>query len=261
MKRRNLPLLAALLLGAAACGPAKLVVTAEIEMDNPEGEGMVTQSLENLQIQLLPYDRDLVFDSLRQAYGTPEPEIPQSLLDARDSVTAAGLQWQEAERRWNSLRDTLQKIRTAMDQYSRGQSEYNALFREFQQFDAQLSRVESESKRRFDEFTALQQATLHTSDSLRAIQEAWSAEAYANADGVFAAKLLDAGFEAGLVADTTNAQGVASNFSVKPGHYWVFARFDLPFTELYWNVPVELKRGDPLQLRLTRQNAQERVKL
>ena len=147
-----------------------------------------------------------------------------------------------------------------MDQYSRGQSEYNVLFREFQQFDSQLSRVEGESKQLFDEFTALQQATLHQADSLRVIQENWSSEAYANADAIFAAKLLESGLEAR--ADTTNAQGVAnSRFSVKPGKYWVFARYDLPYTELYWNVPVEAKRGDPIQIRLTRQNAQERVKL
>jgi len=260
MKRRNLPLLAALLLGAAACGPVKLVVTAEIEIENPEGEGMITRPLENLVIEVLPYDRDLVFDSLKQAYGTPEPPIPQSLHDARAEVSAASVRWQEAEQRWNILRDTLQKIRTAMDQYSRGQSQYNVLFREFQVFDRDLSSVEAESKRLFDEFTALQQATLHQADSLRAIQEAWSAEAYRDADAVFAAKLLESGHE--VRADTTNSQGVASNtLFVKPGNYWVHARYDLPFTELYWNVPIEAKRGDPIQIRLTRQNAQERVKL
>jgi len=260
MKRRNLPLLTALLLGAAACGPAEIVVTAEIELPNPEGEGMITRPLENLAIQLLPYDRDLVFDSLQSAFPTAEPPIPQELLDAREQVAAAQAEWQAAERRWNNLRDTLQKIRTAMDQYSRGESQYVVLFREFQDFDGQLSRVEGESKRLFDEFTAMQQASIHQADSLRVIQEAWSDQAYADASAVFAVKLAESGLEAR--ADTTNSQGTASaNLKVKPGMYWVHARYDLPYSELYWNVPVEAKRGDPIQIRLTRDNAQERVKL
>ena len=260
MKRRNLPLLTALLLGAAACGPAELIVTAEIEMENPEGEGMITRPLENLVIQLLPYDRDLVFDSLEQAFPTPEPPIPQELLDAREQVAAAQAEWQAAERRWNNLRDTLQKIRSAMDQYSRGESRYVALFREFQEFDSQLSRVERESTRLFDQFTALQQATLHQADSLRIIQENWADQAYADAAAIFEAKLLESGLEAR--ADTTNSQGIASNsFTVKPGDYWIYARYDLPYTELYWNVPVALTRGEPTRVRLTRENAVERVKL
>ncbi len=260
MKRRNLPILTALLMGAAACGPARLIVTAEIEMENPEGEGTITRPLENFVIELLPYDRDLVFDSLEQAFATPEPSIPQELLDAREEAAAAQEEWQAAERRWNNLRDTLQKIRSAMDQYSRGESRYVQLFREFQQFDSQLSRVENESKRLFDHFTALQQATIQQADSLRVIHEAWADEAYADAPAIFEAKVLESGHEP--KADTTNAQGVASNsFSVKPGRYWIYARYDLPYTELYWNVPVQLRRGDPTEIRLTRENAVERVKL
>ena len=39
------------------------------------------------------------------------------------------------------------------------------------------------------------------------------------------------------------------------------ARYELPYTELYWNVPIDATRGDPNEVMLTRENAQERIKL
>jgi hypothetical protein len=46
--------------------------------------------------------------------------------------------------------------------------------------------------------------------------------------------------------DTTSAQGVARFTGVKPGQWWVNARYERQFDELYWNVPVEVAgaRGD-----------------
>lgn len=260
MKRRNLPFVMAALLAVAACGPAQVVVTMEVEMDNPDGEGMVTRPITGAEIQLLPYDRDAVFDSLTAAFGTPEPAIPQDLIDARAEVAAAQERWQAAERRWNNLRDTLQKITATMEQYSRGESRYVALFREFQEFDSQLGRVEREMEGAFNEFTGLQQGTIRQSDSIRILRENWGDEAYADIGLVFRAKQLESGLP--IAVDTTDASGVArTNLAVKPGQYWVHARYEMPYSELYWNVPVTVERGEPIQVRLTRENAEERIKL
>lgn len=260
MKRRHLPLLTALLLGAAACGPAEVVVTMEIEIDNPDGEGRIVRPISDVVIQLLPYDRDQVFDSLHQVFPTPEPEVPQELLDARERVAEAQERWQSTERRWNNLRDTLQKITTTMEQYSRGEARYVALFREFQDFEAQLTRVERETQAAFNEFTSLQQGTIRQSDSIRILQENWADEAFADAGAIFLAKQRASGLPA--VVDTTDASGVARrNLKVKPGQYWVYARYPLGYTELYWNLPVTVERGDPVQILLNRANAQERLKL
>ena len=38
-------------------------------------------------------------------------------------------------------------------------------------------------------------------------------------------------------------------------------RHDLPYTELYWNIPVEVQRGEPVQVKLTRETAEIRRKL
>jgi hypothetical protein len=248
----------AVLLAAAACGPAQVVVTAEVAMNNPEGEGMVTNPVPDMEVQLLPFNRDQVFDSLTRAHETPEPEIPQALLDAREEVARAQGRWQQATSRWNTLRDTLTKLNDTMGQYSRGEARYVALFREWQEFDSQLGRVERQMNQAFEEFSELQKATIRQSDSIRILKENWADEAFADVGEVFLEKAQ--GRES--VVDTTDANGVArNNLKVKPGDYWVYARYELAYTELYWNVPIHVERGEPNQITLTRNNAEERIKL
>jgi len=41
----------------------------------------------------------------------------------------------------------------------------------------------------------------------------------------------------------------------------VHARYELAYTELYWNVRITVVGGDPMTVNLTRANAQERIKL
>ena len=260
MRRRNLPFMMAFLLAAAACGPAQVVVTMQVDQPNPDGEGTVTSPISGTEVTVLPFDRDAVFDSLTKAFSTPEPPIPQELLDAREEVAQAQQKWQQATQRWNTLRDTLQKITETMKQYSRGESRYVALFREFQEFDSQLGRVEKSMNDSFKQFTDLQNATIRQSDSIRIQKDNWADEAFAEVDDIFLAKMRASGLEGAV--DTTDANGVArNNLKLKPGKYWITARYELPYTELYWNVPFEAKRGDPVQVMLTRDNAEERIKL
>lgn len=260
MRRRNLPFVMALLLTAAACGPAQVVVTVEVEQQDPEGMGTVTRPISGVEVQLLPFDRDAIFDSLTAAFGTPEPEIPQELIDAREEVAQAQQEWQQATARWNTLRDTLQQISNSMEQYSRGESRYVALYREFQEFESQLDRVQRQMDQAFNRFDELQRGTIRQSDSVRILQENWADEAFAEVGDIYVAKTRDSGLQAAV--DTTNANGVAStNLQLKPGRYWVYARYELPYSELYWNVPVDVERGDPVQVTLTRENAEERIKL
>jgi len=258
MKRRNLPFAVALLLAAGACGPAELVVTLEVDVDNPEGEGVITRALGDLEVQLLPYDRDAIFDSLEAAYPTPQPEISQELIEARDRVAQAQQRWQTAENRWATLRDTLEKITATMEQYNRGESRYVALFREFQEFDRQLGQWERETEAAFANFDSLQQGTIRQSDSVRILRDNWGDEAFADFGLVATAKLRASGLD--VAVDTTDASGIA-RFEAAPGSYWVHARYELPYTELYWNILVTLTRDAPTELNLTRENAEERVKL
>ncbi|HIB08376.1 MAG TPA: hypothetical protein EYO20_00695 [Gemmatimonadetes bacterium] len=260
MRCRFLLFSLSLLIAASACGPAEIVVTMEIDVANPDGEGMVTRPLSDIEIQILPYDRDAVFDSMASAFSTPEPPIPEELITERARVQEAQQEWTNYQDRWNLIRDTLQKLSTALEQYNRGESTYVVLFREWNDFDGELGDVERQMNRSFDNFTSLQEGTIEASNSTRMLRENWGDEAFVGAGEVFLAKLRASGLDA--VADTTDASGIArQNLRVKPGEYWVHARYELTYTELYWNIPIEVTRGAPVQVSLSRANAEERTKL
>ena len=255
MRRSWLAIMVLGSLGTAACGPGQVPITAEIEVPDPEGEGMVIRPLADLEVQLIPFDRDAVFDSLSNAFATPEPPIPAELLAAQDSVAAAQEVWRAAEARWSALRDRLQQINTEMEGLSRGESRCVTLYREFQDGEAQLGRVEREKDRAFQQFTALQEGIIRQADSVRILREQWADEAFADAGDIFLLKLRELARD--IVVDTTDAAGIVVP-EVPPGEWWVHARHELPYQELYWNIPITVVRGEPEDIRLTRETAQVR---
>ncbi len=258
--RRTLPFALSLLFAAAACGDAEVVVTMEIDVTSPEGDGTVVQALSDIEVQLIPFDRDAVFDSLASAYGTPEPPIPQELIDERAAVQEANQVWQQNTTRWQTIRDTLVALSAAMEQFSPGESRYAVLFLEWQDWDEQLAGAERAMNSSFDRFDELQQGTIAASDSVRLLQDMWADDAFAEVGIVFDAKSRASGLD--WAVDTTDASGVArNNFRVAPGRYWVHARYELPYTELYWNVPIDVQGGEPMTFVLSRANAEERIKL
>ena len=260
MRCRFLLLSLSLLITASACGPAEIVVTMEIDVANPDGEGMVTRPLSDIEVQLLPYDRDAVFDSMANAFDTPEPVIPQELVDERARVQEAQQEWQNYELRWSVIRDTLQKLSTALEGYNRGESTYTVLFLEFTDWEGELGGVERQRDRAFENFTSLQEGTIEASNTVRMMQDNWGDEAFSGSNDVFLGKIRASGLDA--VADTTDASGRANtHLQVKPGRYWVYARYELAFTELYWNIPIEVTKGEPIMVRLSPDNAEERIKL
>ncbi|MEE8596048.1 MAG: hypothetical protein V3T25_09255, partial [Gemmatimonadota bacterium] len=60
-----------------------------------------------------------------------------------------------------------------------------------------------------------------------------------------------------IAYDTTDAAGAMTK-SLQGGTWYIHTRLSLPFSELYWNVPVDPAATDTLQL--TRGNAEERIK-
>ncbi len=249
------------LLGTAllsACGPTQVVVTAEIGPEDPS-QGGEPRALGDLEIRMFPYDRDLVFDSLTAAAATPEPPIPDSVLDAQNQVAAAQQAWRDSEARWNVLRDTLQTLSDELGQLSRGQARYRELFRDFQDMDDELAAVERRRDRAFEDFTSLQGASIAAAEETRLIREQWADEAFAEVGTVLVLRERASGLS--TLYDTTDASGVADGLEAKAGDYWVNARYELPYSELYWNVPVTVVSGEPLQVRLTRDNATVRPKL
>jgi hypothetical protein len=249
MHMTRTPLLFAALgsLAVAACGPAEVVVTAEIEVTDPVSGELVARQLSDLEVFVLPYDRDQIFDSLAAAAAAPEPGVPGELLQAQTAVAEAQA----------PLRDTLQTISRTLEQYTRGEARYRLLYSEFQDMEAQYSQVERQKDRAFAAFDSLSKANIQQAQGFRIQYDEWADEAFADADAVMQAKVRASRLAA--AADTTDAGGMA-RFVVKPGTYWVHARYEEPYTELYWNVPVTVERGEPLTLVLNRSNAEARPK-
>lgn len=257
MKRTAL-LTAAAALALAACGPAQVVVTAEVASQDPNTGETVSVPVSDLEVQLIPFDRDQVFDSLAQAFGTPEPEIPEDLMAAREEIRVAQERWRNLENRWNTLRDTLQKITDAMEPLARGEAQYRLLFNDYNDFDAEYGRVERQMEGAFEEFDSLQRANLEYAQEVRIQQDNWANDAFVDIDEVWMTKLRELGLPE--AADTTDASGVAL-FEVPEGQYWVHGRLEEVYNELYWNIPVTVTKGEPVTVSLTRDNAESRPKL
>lgn len=240
----------------AACGPTQVVVTAEL---SSVGAGATARPLGDLEIRMFPYDRDVVFDSLTAAATSPEPPIPDSVLNAQTAVAAAQQEWRDAEARWNVLRDTLQTLSETLDGMPRGSGTYRLLFREFQELEGQYNNTERARDRAFANFTSLQEASIAAADEIKLLRDQWADEAFAEVGAIMAARLQASRRD--VLYDTTDASGVASGFMAKEGDWWVSARYELPYTELYWNVPLTVVGRDPVALRLSRENATVRPKL
>jgi len=257
--RRGTTLLAALgALAVAACGPAQAVVTAEIDVENPAGEGMITRPIADLPLLFLPFDRDQIFDSLQAAYGVPEPEIPAELLAAQERVAALQAEWRDAETTWGAGRDRLQEINRELQGLARGNPQYRLLFGEFSEQEGIVAAAERQKDQAFNRFTALQDSILSEAAQVRVLRDNWGDQAFADFSEVQLAKVRASGRQ--IVGDTTDASGTAI-VDIPPGEWWVHARYDLPYQELYWNVRVQIDKGDPVQIRMDRSNAQVRPKL
>ncbi len=238
-----------------ACGPTQIVVTAETNGN----DALDSRVLSDLEVRIFPYDRDLIFDSLTAIASGPEPPIPDSVLQAQAQVAESQQAWRNTEARWNVLRDTLQTLSEVLEQMSRGQAQYRLLFRDFQDLESEYNTVERARDRAFNDFTSLQESSIAAAEQIRILREQWGDEAFADVGVVMIAHERESGLA--TLYDTTDASGIADGFEADAGNYWVTARYELPYTELYWNVPITVVRGDPIQVRLTQENATSRTKL
>ncbi|HKK93786.1 MAG TPA: hypothetical protein VJ925_10145 [Longimicrobiales bacterium] len=249
MKRSFFSLLAGTLF-LAACSPAEVVVS--VELQSAEGE---PRPIGDLEVQLIPFDRDQVFDSLETVYGTPEPEIPTDVLAAQEAIAEAQQEWQMQLQREADLREQLQNISNELEGLNPGMARYRVLFREFNDVESQLNAASRAAEAAFQEFTELQAANIAAADSIRIVREAWANDAFAEVDIAFMQRFEATGLETAV--DTTDASGVA-RMAVPPGTYWVYARFERANDELYWNEMVEITGGDPFVITLDMENAEAR---
>jgi hypothetical protein len=243
-----------LLLGSVACSSPEVVAEAAIVQEGT-GERL---ALQDLPIRLLPYDRDAIFDSLEAAHPTPEPPTPPDLLQQQRAVIEAQEAHSVAEARWATVRDSLRTLSERTQQMQRqglrGTPQYRVAFEAFDRLAAEEERVQQAAEAAFTRFTSLQEASIARADSVRVVQEAWAEEAFRDFQTIVDARLEAMGREE--FADTTGAAGMAA-FRVPEGQWWVYARYTLPYEELYWNEPIEVA-GDSTHILLSEENAERR---
>ena len=234
-----------------ACGSAEVVIIAALE----DGADPNVTRLDALEVQLLPYDRDQVFDSLAAMAARPEPEIPADLLAAQEEIAQARSAWRNEENRWAVLRDSLQQIDTLLSELEPDMRTYQDLYGVWEDVKDDYDRADRNYTRLFEVFTGLQEASIGRMDSVRIVRADWADQAFADVDAVFGARIEMSGLD--IVVDTTDATGEV-RIPVPPGDYWVYARYELVSEELYWNLPITVSRGEPLEVRLSRENAEVR---
>jgi hypothetical protein len=244
-------------LSLAGCGGGEIVVHAHLDQEMDDGM-IETMMLSELPVRLIPFDRDAIFDSVSMAYPEPEPEIPDSIFELREMVIEAQQEWRTAEAEWAALRDSLQAISNAMDGMDESSGEYFALFQEFNDVERRVNRLEEASSAEFEEFNELQQRLNTSSREITIARRNWADDAFASIDSIFLARYEQLGLEERR--DTTNANGMAWFTGLESGQWWVNARYDRQFDELYWNVPVQVD-GDSLMVELTEANAEVRQKM
>ena len=235
-------------LALTACGPGRISIVVELE----DEDGGDARLLEDIEVRLLPYDRDHVFDSLTRAASTPEPEIPDELLAARDDIAEAQRAWTEAETLERNLRDTINKLNKKLAELNPAMNDYKAIYNQVNPMIDELEGVTGRVKSLFQTFDELQKASIEQMGEIRRVKEDWANQAFKDVGTVIDALIDASGLEE--AADTTGVYGGAL-VEVPPGQYWVYARYELPYDELYWNVPVTVTRGDPVEVRLSRANA------
>lgn len=241
---------AVFVLGMVGCEQPQVVV--EVGLTDAGGE---VQPLPDLPVRLLPYDREAVLDSLEAASSEPQPPIPPELLAQQQQVQFAQSAWRDAEGRLTTVRDSIRALNDRLSATGEGAAaDPQALRTRLQSLQGEEQRVNQEMQTAFAQFDSLQQQTTAATDSIRNLRDTWAQQAYADFNQVVAAKLQRSG--QGEHADTTDAHGIAA-FRAENGKWWVYARYTLPYEELYWNIPIE-SAADSTHVELTRENADVR---
>ena len=237
----------------AACGPAQVAVVVQLE----GAEGAPTP-LDDIEVRLLPYDRDAIFDSLTALASTSRPEPTEEQRAARDARIQAQDEWLGGQDRWNTLRDTVKKLTDELAELNPAMNTYRELHGEYLRLERELARVDRMQGSLFERFDSLDRATSAEARLLEALQMEWDDEAFRDVRSVIDAKVEASGLAEH--ADTTGAEadGVARFEEAPPGAYWVHARHRRTHDELYWNVMVTLARGANEAIVLDESNAEVR---
>ena len=258
---RRIPSLVTVVAAATAlgaCGGTDVVVQALAHESSAEGAPGEAVPLAGIQVQLLPFDRDSIFADLATRAAEPEPPLPDSLILLQSQIANANVSYQQATADWATVRDSLRQLSDALGDLHPASAEYRLLFEDFEDLEARVNGLENQMNESFQRFSDLQSQFTSQAEEIRLRRAQWADEAFASVDSVFDERIETTGLEP--MTDTTEANGAVRFEGVKSGDWWVHARYELPYEELYWNEPIRVE-GDRIDVQLTRENAESRARL
>ncbi len=227
-------------IGTSACEQnTRIVVAATWESGEP---------IPDLPLTALPFNPDLLLDSLTGLATEPAPTFPGLEAEMRAYERPDPDPYQEVNRPWLALRDTVAALSDSLMQRERTDPGYAADYDRFRQLYARLAQRAAERDRALRDVHGVQVAFARrvalAADSLRS----WEYQAYAAYPEVAAAAVVHSGRT--VVEGTTDPNG-GLVLEVEPGRWWLVGRTadpDNPFMEYYWNVPVTATRVVPVRL-------------
>ena len=201
------------------------------------GPDSVETPVTGVGLVALPYNRDSVLAALEKEARAPRPDTAalDSLFRAFripfESYTAA-------VQRSEGLRDSLERIRVALDSLPRNTPEYRERYAAFSRLDDSLAAARKASDRARQQLDRARMEFAERGDPLRARIRHWEDSTYRGYDSI--TRGLAARRRQDPRTDTTGADGWA-HFTLPPGDWWIYGRsWDAtdPNAEWYWNLPV-----------------------
>jgi hypothetical protein len=201
------------------------------------GPDSVETPVTGVGLVALPYNRDSVLAGLEARAATPRPDTI-----ALDSLFRAFrvpfTSYTGAVQRTELLRDSLERLRVALDSMARNTSEYRERYAAFSRLDDSLAAARKAGERARQALDRARAAFAERGDPLRARIRHWEDSTYRGYDSI--TRSLAARRRQDPRTDTTGADGWA-HFTLPQGDWWIYGRsWDAsdPNTEWYWNLPV-----------------------
>jgi hypothetical protein len=234
VRRLHYSVSAAIAFGLLGCFPSEY--TVEVRVRYPDDSAVT-----NIEITALPFDRDVIRDSLSEASELPRPQFPDlenQLADYR-RPDVSGLE--ESFAPWQAIHDSVQHLADSLssgspDSSTRYTRAYGRLRDQYQRLAHSTVQRDAALREQVGDDRDLAMRVAAAADSLRA----WEGTALASFPRLADSTMARVGRT--LHRATTNADGVAE-FTLEPGRWWFVARWtdpENPFREYYWSVGVRV---------------------
>ena len=216
---------------------ASLVALAGLTGCERPRDVAVRVSITGVGLVALPYNRDSVLAALEERAGSPRPDT--SALDTLfRAFQVPFATYTAAVQRTEGLRDSLERLRRALDSMPRNTPEYRERYAAFSRLDDALAAARKANERARQELDRARATFAERGDPLRERIRHWEDSTYRGYDSI--TRSLAARRRQDPRTDPTGADGWA-HFSLPPGDWWIYGRsWDAtdPNADWYWNLPV-----------------------